>query len=203
MSQQMHDILSKYLPEHSIAPVIELIKLNHAHLKIVNDRKTRHGDYRKTPYEQHLITVNGGLNPYRFLITLIHELAHLVAFEKYGRAIKPHGNEWKYTFQQLMLPFINPQIFPSEVLPYLARHFRNPAASTDRDTDLIRVLSTYDKVPSQKTWVESLDHGSIFSIGDGRYFKKGEKRVKRFVCEDIKNGKKYLFPPHAEVTLIR
>ena len=48
------------------------------------------------------------LNPYRFLMTLVHEVAHLVAFQKYGRAIKPHGKEWKFTFQTLMLPFIRP-----------------------------------------------------------------------------------------------
>lgn len=199
----MHDILVKYIPERAVLPIIELIKSNHAHIKIVNDRKTRHGDYRKTTSEQHLITVNGGLNPYRFLITLIHEIAHLVAFEKYGRMIKPHGNEWKFTFQQLMLPFIHPTIFPNDILPYLARHFKNPAASTDRDTDLIRVLRKYDKIETTKIWVESLDYGSVFSIGDGRFFKKGEKRVKRYLCEDIKNGKKYLFPPHVEVTPIR
>ena len=199
----MYDILIKYIPEGAVVPVIELIKANHAHIKIVNDRKTRHGDYRKTNADQHLITVNGGLNPYRFFITLIHEIAHLVAFEKYGRDIKPHGNEWKYTFQQLMLPFIHPTIFPSDIIPYLARHFKNPAASTDRDTDLIRVLRKYDKRETTKIWVESLDFGSIFSIGDGRFFKKGEKRVKRYVCEDVKNGKKYLFPPHVEVTQVR
>jgi predicted SprT family Zn-dependent metalloprotease len=58
------------------------------------------------------------------LITLIHEISHLVAFEKFGRNIKPHGNEWKYSFQRLMIPYIRPEIFPSQLLPLLARHFK-------------------------------------------------------------------------------
>ncbi|MBE7693721.1 SprT-like domain-containing protein, partial [Tenacibaculum finnmarkense] len=124
----MKTVLEKYIPEHSVAPVFELIKINQVHLKIVNERVTRHGDYRKSLSGKHEITVNTSLNKYRFLITLIHEIAHLVAFEKYGRSIKPHGEQWKLTFQRLMVPFIRPEVFPNQLLPLLARHFRNPKA---------------------------------------------------------------------------
>ena len=99
----MQEILNKYIPGVSVHPIIELIKQNNVHLKIVNERVTRHGDYRKMPNGQHQITVNANLNPYRFLITLVHEIAHLIAFQKYGRFIKPHGKEWKHTFQRLMV----------------------------------------------------------------------------------------------------
>lgn len=107
----MSEVLQKYLPEHAVQLSFELIKSNHVHLKIVNERKTRHGDYRKGVSGKHEITVNANLNKYRFLITLIHEIAHLVAFEKFGRNILPHGVEWKMTFQRLMVPFIRPEIF--------------------------------------------------------------------------------------------
>ena len=103
----MKEILAKYLPENAVTPCFELIKANKIYLKIVNERKTRHGDYRQLPDGQHLITMNATANKYRFLITFIHEVAHLLAFEKYGKLIKPHGIEWKYTFQQLMKPFIS------------------------------------------------------------------------------------------------
>ena len=99
----MTEVLSKYVPQASVVPVFEMIKTHHVHLKIVNERVTRHGDYRKLPDGAHQITVNASLNQYRFLITLVHEIAHLVAFTKYGRYIKPHGKEWKHTFQQLIL----------------------------------------------------------------------------------------------------
>ncbi|PKP15392.1 MAG: sprT domain-containing protein, partial [Bacteroidetes bacterium HGW-Bacteroidetes-23] len=81
----MSEVLLKYLPEHAVESVFELIKTNSVHLKIVNERVTRHGDYRRHPSGKHHITVNANLNKYRFLITLVHEIAHLAAFEKYGR----------------------------------------------------------------------------------------------------------------------
>ena len=111
----MREILVKYLPDNAVTPCFELIKVNNIYLRIVNERKTRHGDYRQLPNGQHLITMNATANKYRFLITFIHEVAHLVAFERFGRLIKPHGNEWKYTFQQLMKPFIIPEIFPQQL----------------------------------------------------------------------------------------
>lgn len=198
----MQDILAKYIPERAVAPVFKLVETHGVYLKIVNERKTRHGDYRRLPNGAHQITVNANLNPYRFLITLIHEIAHLVAFEKYGRRIKPHGKEWKYFFQHLMLPYIQPEIFPQELLPYLARHFKNPTASSDTDTHLSVALKKYDPV-SDKNYIFELPQGSLFRIYNGKVFKKGKKRIKRYECEEISSGKIYIFQPHAEVELIR
>lgn len=197
----MQDILKKYLPERAVEPLFGLIKENNIHLKIVNERKTRHGDYRKMPAGNHQITVNANLNSYRFLITLIHEIAHLMAFEKYGRYIKPHGIKWKHTFQQLMLPFINPAVFPSDLLPLLARHFKNPSASSDTDALLSIALKNFDPV-TDKNYIFELPHGSLFKIHNGKVFKKGSRRTKRFECIEISSGKTYIFQPNAEVELI-
>jgi hypothetical protein len=166
----MNETLLKYLPENAVKPCLELIKVNSVNLKIVNQRVTRHGDYRIMPNGSHQITVNATPNKYRFLITLIHEIGHLVAFEKFGRRIKPHGMEWKQTFQRLMLPFIRPEIFPSSLLPILAKHFRNPKASSTTD--------------------------------NGKLFKKGQRKVKRYECIEISSGRIYLFQPHAEVEVV-
>lgn len=198
----MEEVLGKYLPERAISACLELIKINGVHLKIVNERVTRHGDYRRLPDGKHLITVNATLNKYRFLITLIHEIAHLVAFEKYGRRIKPHGLEWKKTFQHLMLPFLRPEVFPSKLLPLLAIHFRNPKASSSTDTRLSIALQQFDKQEREKTYVFQLPFGSVFRIYNGKLFKKGNKRIKRFECVEVKTGRVYLFQPNAEVELI-
>lgn len=198
----MKAVLQKYLPDHAVDPIIELIKNNSVHLKIVNERRTRHGDYRKNPDGSHAITVNSNLNKYRFLITLIHEIAHLVAFKRYGRNIKPHGIEWKHSFQLLMLPFINPNIFPNEVLPLIARHFRNPTASSDTDAQLSMALKRFD-ARNEKLFINDLPFGCVFRIPNGRIFKKGNLRVKLFECEEIKTGRIYLFKPNAEVELLK
>ncbi|MCH4828427.1 SprT-like domain-containing protein [Flavobacterium columnare] len=197
----MQDILYKYLPEKAVSMCFELIKTNRVHLKIVNERVTRHGDYRREANGRHVITVNYSQNEYRFLITLIHEIAHLVAFEKYGRNIKPHGEEWKHTFQKLMIPFICPEIFPHSLLSLVARHFRNPKASSDTDATLALALKQFDP-ENDKYYVFEIPFGSVFKIHNGRIFKKIALRTKRFECLELSSRKTYLFNPNAEVELL-
>jgi hypothetical protein len=198
----MSEVLLKYLPEHAVEPVFELIKTNSVHLKIVNERVTRHGDYRRHSSGKHQITVNANLNKYRFLITLVHEIAHLAAFEKYGRMIKPHGNEWKITFQRLMIPFIRPEIFPNSVLPLVANHFRNPTASSDTDARLAFALKQFDERKPDIHFIHEVPSGSLFRIKNGKVFQKKGLRVKRYECLELKTGKLYLFNANAEVEII-
>ena len=199
---QMSDTLAKYIPEHAVRPVFEMIVANEVHLKIVNERVTRHGDYRRAVNGKHEITVNANLNKYKFLITLIHEISHLVAFEKFGRHIKPHGEEWKYTFQRLMIPFIRPEIFPNQLLPLLARHFKNPSASSDVDATLTLALKQFDQ-QNDKNYIFELPYGSRFRIHNGKIFTKGALRTKRFECVEVSSGRLYLFNPNAEVELLK
>ncbi|QWX83052.1 SprT-like domain-containing protein [Cellulophaga sp. HaHaR_3_176] len=199
----MYKTLEKYLPERAVELCADLIKENSVNLKIVNQRVTRHGDYRRLPDGTHKITVNSSLNKYRFLITLVHEIAHLVAFEKYGRKIKPHGLEWKKTFQFLMLPFIRPEVFPPKVLPLIANHFRNPSASSDTDAKLSIALKQFDAQFKENSYVFQLPIGSVFRLKNGRIFKKGNKKIKRFECIELSTNNIYLFQPNAEVELIK
>ena len=199
----MEQVLQKYLPERAVEPCFGLIQTNGVHLKIVNHRVTRHGDYRRMPSGMHQITVNASLNKYRFLITLVHEIAHLVAFEKFGRRIKPHGLEWKRTFQELMLPFIRPEIFPSKLLPIIANHFKNPKASSSTDARLAIALKTFDVEERKNTYIFELPHGSTFRIYNGKLFKMGNKRIKRYECVELSTGRLYLFQPNAEVELVK
>lgn len=198
----MNQILEKYLPLQAVAPCLELIQRHQVHLKIVNTRVTRHGDYRRDAQGKHSITINASLNAYRFLMTLIHEIAHLVAFEHFGYHIKPHGLEWKQTFRNLMLPFIRPEIFPGELLPFLAKHFKNPKASTDTDAALSIAFSKYDLNSPQESYIFELLEGSLFKINSGKIFKKGPKRIKRYECLEMATGKTYLFQPNAQVEFL-
>lgn len=198
----MSSILKKYLPEKAVNSVEGLLKNYNVHLKIVNERQSKHGDYRPLPNGGHQITINANLNPYRFLITLIHEIAHLLVFKNYPRQVKPHGIEWKLTFQQLMMPLINPQIFPNHLLPLIANHFRNPKASSDTDAKLSVALKAYDK-PSDKSYIFEIPRGTHFSLPNGSVFVKGEKLRKRYKCKEISTGKIYVFQPNAQVEILK
>lgn len=197
----MQNTLQSYIPESAIPKVLELLAHDHLVVKVKNERKTRHGDYKRLPNGKHQITINSNLNVYRFLITLIHEIAHFEAYKEYGRFIKPHGIEWKRTFQRLMLPFLNPEIFPNDLLPLLAKHFKNPKASSDTDVSLALALKQFDET-NDKTLVFEIPLGKTFKLYNGKIFVKGKQRRKRFECVEVKSGKLYLFNPNAEVELL-
>jgi len=193
--------LKDYIPESALPQVMKLLEHDNLVVKIKKERKTRHGDYLALPHGKHQITINSNLNNYRFLITLLHEIAHFEAYKSYGRFIKPHGKEWKYTFQRIMLPFLNPQIFPNELLPLLAKHFKNPKASSDTDTALSLALKKFDQ-PNNKTYIFEVPKERYFRLYNGKIFKMGKKRVKRYECIEVKTGRLYLFNPNAEVELL-
>lgn len=197
----MQDTLQAYIPNKAIPQVLQLLNHDHLVVKVKKERKTRHGDYKRLPNGRHEISVNSNLNAYRFLITLIHEIAHFEAYKNYGKVIKPHGIEWKHTFQHLMLPFLNPEIFPIEILPLLAKHFKNPKASSDSDVQLAFALKQFD-APNDKTFIFELPLHCTFKLYNGRIFKKGVKRRTRYECVEIETGRLYLFNPNAEVELI-
>lgn len=189
-------ILSKYIPENSAGLVEEILKNHPIHIKIVNNRATKHGDFKRKLNGDFQITLNNTLNQYQFLFTLVHELAHWVTFKKH-RKVKPHGVEWKQNFQHLMLPFLQPTIYPSHLLPYLANYLKNPKASTGADVNLTRALNEYNE-KTGKSFIFELENGSFFSFNN-KAFKKGEKRRTRFECVEMASKKVYLFNSNAEV----
>ena len=198
----MIDSLLDFIPKASLNQVAVLLSHDNLIVKVKKERKTRHGDYRLLPSGKHLITINSNLNPYRFLITLIHEIAHFETYKTYGKKIKPHGPEWKSVFQHLMLSFLRPEVFPSDVLPILASHFKKPKASSDSDSVLALKLKQYDP-PNGKIFIFEVPFGSTFKLHNGKLFRKGSKRRTRFEGTELTTGRLYVFNPNAEVMLVK
>lgn len=195
----MHEVLQKYIAIKAIPLVEYLINKHKINLKIVGQRQTKHGDFRTFPNGRTQITVNNNLNKHQFLLTLVHEIAHHVTHKKFGR-VQPHGKEWKTVFQHLMLPFLRPDIYPKEMLPYLANYFKNPKASTDTDVNLSLALRG-GIAESGKTFIFEIPNGSTFQFKNILY-KRGTKRRTRYECLNLSNKKVYLFNQNAEVLLI-
>lgn len=192
----MSDAFQKYVPKNAIPFVHFLINEHHFTLKIVNQRATKHGDFRKLPDGRYQITVNNNLNPFQFLLTLVHEIAHHVTHQKFGR-VKPHGKEWKTVFQHLMLPFLRPEIYPDAMLPFLANYLKNPKASTDADVKLSLALRG-NNAAKGKLFIFEIPVGDYFEFKDTVY-QKGLKRRTRFECVNTSNKRTYLFNQNAEV----
>ena len=192
------DTFKGYLPDNSVVYVQEILVKYDIEIKVKSERKTRHGDFRVLSNGNCLITINSNLNKYRFLITLIHEIAHLYVYELFKNSIKPHGLEWKNQFRILILPVLNPDIFPKVLLPLLANYFKNPKATTDSDIELVKELKMYDP-PTDKNYIYELDLGTRFGIYNGKIFKLEKKKTKRYKCIEVETGKYYLFNANAEI----
>lgn len=195
--------LCPYMPE-AAAPIISAwINDTGCQFRISRSRKTKLGDYT-APFRgsTHKISVNHDLNPYAFLITTIHEFAHLKTWQQYQHHVKPHGREWKQHYKDLMAPFLQLDIFPPDILQAIQQYMENPAASSCTDIHLYRILRKYDADNSAQDTVESIPANSIFRLQNGRTFQKGEKLRKRYKCIEPSTGRTYLIHPIAEVVLL-
>ncbi|MCD8413388.1 SprT-like domain-containing protein [Tenacibaculum finnmarkense] len=192
----MQAILLKYIPEKAVPLVEYLINEHKINLKIVNQRQTKHGDFRTFSNGQTQITVNNNLNKQQFLLTLIHEIAHHVTHQKFGR-VQPHGKHWKMVFQHLMLPFLRPDIYPKKILPYLANYLKNPKASTDTDVHLSLALKG-GVASAGKVFIFDIINGELFQFKNTIY-KRGNKRRTRYECLNLTNKRGYLFNQNTEV----
>ena len=196
--------LSAYLPENALDPVLHYLHIYKIHLTITRERNTLLGDYRHSLGDSHhRISVNGNLNKYAFLITLLHELAHLITFDEHRNRVAPHGKEWKNHFSTLLTHFMQLHIFPQDIQQALEQSIKNPAASSCSDMTLMRVLRRYDSGNKHAVLIEELPNGALFLLKDGRMFKRGEKLRKRYKGEDVNTGQIYLFNPLYEVILVK
>ncbi len=203
-SVNLQILLIDKVPEKAINYCHDLQQTFAFSFNITNNRRSKAGDYRfYRRFNTHHITVNNSQNQYAFLLTYIHEVAHLVTFEKYGRNIRPHGTEWKSTFRNLMLPLLNSDIFPDDILKVLARHLKNPRASTHSDHRLVEIMRKYSlqSESGNQTILRDLKPGLKFEFND-RIFEKLETRRTRIVCLEQRSGNKYLIPGIALVNMI-
>ncbi len=197
-------ILEKYLPEGTAPIIARWIDYFKCEFKISRNRSTKFGDYRHPFKDQgHRISVNYNLNPYAFLVTTVHEFAHLQTWNEHKRKARPHGNEWKANFKKMMRPFFEAHAFPEDVQRAIISYLQNPAASSCTDLHLFRVLRSYDvKGAANTISVEKLPVSSLFTMKNGRVFRKDSKVRKRYLCTEVKTGAVYLFSPLAEVMLV-
>jgi SprT protein len=194
------DYLRRWVPGQAAVLILDYLNHYQVHLTITRERKSVLGDYRHaTRSANHRISVNGNLNPYSFLITLIHELAHLVTFMEFGNRVQSHGKEWKKIYRKILEEFIPLKVFPADVLTALKKNLHDLPASSCADEHLMRVLRRYDDDKEGLMLVEQIPEGGCFSLEDARIFRKGKKLRKRYQCVEVATGKLYLFSPIYEV----
>ena len=204
MKDEELQILQRYFPAAAVPMVAEAYMQSRFQLKFKRPRNSKLGDFRPPRGANGIccITLNLDLNPYQMLVTFVHELAHYKIYVNYPkRRLEPHGEEWKQTFAQLLLPYLKAEIFPDDVLQALQRHLRHIKASSTADQHLARVMKRYDTHPAgtPTLTVEELPEGAVFQLAGGKRFRKGPKRRTRYQCECLDDGKTYSVSGMAEV----
>lgn len=189
------EILRPYLPAAALDHVERAIAGLAVDLRVVRPRRTKLGDHRPppAPLRPHRITVNADLNPYAFLTTLLHEVAHAATWERHRprRRLRPHGPEWKHEFSAVLAPVVEAGVFPDELAAAVTRSLWNPAAATCSDRELLLALARYDRPPEGRVRVEDLPDGAWFRI-DGRHlFRAGRIVRTRRRCFEVGTGREY------------
>lgn len=193
------EIVRPYLPVAAVDHVARLLEGLAVDLRVVRPRRSKLGDHRPppAPLRPHRITVNADLNPYAFLTTLLHEVAHAATWERHRggflrrRRLRPHGPEWKQEFSSVLAPVVEAGVFPDDVATAVARSLQNPAAATCSDRDLLLALARYDQPPEGRVRVEQLVEGTWFRI-DGRHaFRAGRLVRTRRQCFAAGSGREY------------
>ncbi|MFL5728462.1 MAG: SprT-like domain-containing protein [Cytophagaceae bacterium] len=202
MNSKLLDILHKYLPEESVDYCYRLWEENPFHFTVTRSRQTKLGDYRYSSQEKsHTITVNYDLNKFSFLVTYIHEVAHLHTTVFHGHRVKPHGTEWKNKFKELLNPLVERKTFPENIEHALSHYLLNPKASSCSDMDLLKALGTYDEQQHFK-YLSEVNISETF-VFNNKVFQKESVNRTRAVCKEVASGRKYYISQAAQVEVLQ
>ncbi|UZR93574.1 SprT-like domain-containing protein [Chondrinema litorale] len=198
---QIRDSLVKWVPVPQLADIFaEWIVEYRIKVVVTRSRKTKRATYMPPQRGAgHKITINHDLNPYGFVVTFIHEMAHLITWNEYQNQVRPHGKEWKDNFKKLITPYLNHDYFPPDILTQLVNYMNNPAASSCSDAGLMKVLDRYNDDDDGMEYLEDLPLHTEFALKDGRVFKKLNKLRKYYQCEERKSKSMYRISPVARV----
>jgi SprT protein len=198
--EALEKALSDHLPEGSVQACADLIIEHRVFLKITRSRLSKYGDYRAPSNGKgHRISLNYNLNPYMFLVTFVHEIAHLTTYNRFKRKVDPHGKEWKSEFKILLDPFLRSGAFPAQLKNALENYMVNPAATNCSDTVLFKALKSYDK-DNIYEYLENLPEGCEFKLmGYSDVYIKGKPLRKTFLCMLKENKKRFRISAVAEV----
>ena len=199
-NRSLKEALEDYLPPGCATPVFEWFGSRRVNLNITRSRRSKLGDFRGSIHPKPtVISVNHDLNPYSFLVTLLHEMAHADVFLNSKKRVLPHGTEWKSAYLRLATPFISISGLDSKFTSTFEQYLQNPSASSGANLPLAMVLKSFDE-PGNVTLISDIPENTFFALPNGKIFKKGAQLRKRFRCECLNNKRIYLFSPLAEIT---
>jgi len=200
--------IKQFIPSNAFPIIDSLILSEKVTFIICEPRKTFLGKYRHRPKSnanpQILICKND--NKERFLLVLLHELAHYFSYKiSTFKEIKPHGKEWAVFYAQLISKFISKDVFSVGVEYVLIKYVATNCQSKRLKMELDIALGVHDIVESvrkDEVYVYNLNLGDSFKFKN-RTFQILKNNKTRVVCvEKENNSKKYTFYKALRVSTI-
>ena len=190
--------IHSFLPEKA-KPYLNWETVRPVQFRLAKNRTTKWGYFKPgLGGKPHTVSLNADLNPQAFLFTLVHEMAHVVCWEKFGRNAHPHGAEWKEIFRHELMTLFTQDVFPTDLVRPIWQTIVKPRASCNANADLIKAFAKYDP-PSKMVFIDSLELNQPFETSNKRQFVKGERLRIRFKCQEIATKRWYVFAPTAKV----
>ncbi len=192
-SKKIEGILVQHMPPSAVSYCTALWEKLPFDFKLRKSRLSKVGDFTSRSGQSPQITINHDLHPFLFLMTYVHEVAHLHVHHTLGFKAAAHGEDWKTTFQTLMAPLLTAEIFPEPLLAGLKKHMASPKASSFSDAELTHLFRSINERERNAVLLSQIPEGSIFHL-HGRWFKKGKLRRTRVLCHEVKTRRQYLVP---------
>lgn len=183
------DLLQKHLPENTLFFLKKWFGEEYIHIKITKERNSKLGDYRKLSPNKHQISINATLPPDLFFFVLTHELAHMIAFVRFGYRIAPHGSEWKQVYREMLQESL--QIYREDLRPVILKFSKSPKANFMASPELVRYFHA-QRYEEDQLFIENLKSGESFVYKKNPYVLE-EKLKKNYLCKNLQTGKKYVF----------
>ena len=186
--------VGKYFPPEAVDYAFFYFNHYQFHFKVTQSRTTKKGDFKysrdqnKTP----IITVNGDLCSYDFLLVYIHELAHYMIYKYHDIfKMKSHGDEWKKAFKGLLINLLEQVVLPDDIKTAFHKYSHHIKSSTANDRDLEQVLDGYRNKPEGIIYLKDLREGEQF-VCRNELFRLDSFARTRARCTLLRNNRKYL-----------
>lgn len=194
------NILTDRLPKESIDLVMKWLDSNPIQIRISRPRNTKLGDFRPPHNTKPArISINSDLHPVEFLLTLAHELAHCENWQRNGRNVKPHGQEWKNIYRIKLQEIIEAGFLEQKYDEAIIMCFFKREKLATSSCPILRRLFDAENLKSSLVRLEDIPEGSVFTTTNNKIFVKGKKRRSRYSCRELKSRKMYTVHAMAEI----
>ena len=141
----------------------------------------------------HRITINDDLNPYAFLTTFLHELAHAATWDRHRgrRRLRPHGPEWKAEFGGILRPVVEQAVLPAAVTAALARYAPEPRSGHLHRPGARAGPGRVRPAAGGTRAGRGAGRGDVLPPGRGTIFRAGRMIRSRRACFEQPGGREY------------